>query len=97
MTTQGDVLVIGAGLAGLTAAWQVAAQGKKVRLITRGWGATHWHSGCVDALGYYPLDSSDPVHSPAETIGELIDDNPHHPYVAVHYLLYFIQVYPDLR
>jgi glycerol-3-phosphate dehydrogenase subunit B len=83
MTTHGDVLIIGAGLAGLTAAWQVAAQGKKVRLIAKGWGATHWHSGCLDVLGYYPLDSSDPVQSPAETIEELINENPQHPYALV--------------
>ena len=36
---QPDVLVIGAGLAGLTAAWRAVVHGKKVKLIAKGWGA----------------------------------------------------------
>jgi NADPH-dependent 2,4-dienoyl-CoA reductase/sulfur reductase-like enzyme len=46
-----NVLVIGAGIAGLTAAWQAVARGRKVRLVAKGWGASHWHSGCIDVLG----------------------------------------------
>jgi anaerobic glycerol-3-phosphate dehydrogenase len=45
-------LVIGAGLAGLTAGWQSAVSGAKTLVIAKGWGATHWHSGCIDVLGY---------------------------------------------
>ena len=71
------VLVIGAGLAGLTAAWQTAVSGKKTRLIAKGWGATYWHAGCVDVLGYY---EQQPVSSPAETIGQLTAECPQHPY-----------------
>lgn len=73
-------LIIGAGLAGLTAAWRVAAAGQKVRLITKGWGTTHWHAGCVDVLGYYPLDVQTAVSSPIQTIEQLTADFPHHPY-----------------
>ena len=83
MNNYNDILVIGAGLAGLAAAWQVAAAGHKVRLIAKGWGATHWHSGCIDALGYYPLDSGTAVSSPAAGIGQLIAENPNHPYALV--------------
>ena len=36
--TKNDVLVVGAGLAGLTAVWQLATQQKKVRLISKGLG-----------------------------------------------------------
>ena len=64
MENRNEVLVLGAGLAGLTAAWQASIQGKKVRLLTKGWGATHWHAGCVDVLGYWPLDNEEVVNNP---------------------------------
>ena len=72
-----SVLVIGAGLAGLTAAWQTAVAGHKTRLIAKGWGTTHWHAGCVDVLGYYEQQL---VTSPLETLGQLIAKHPQHPY-----------------
>jgi glycerol-3-phosphate dehydrogenase subunit B len=75
-----SVLVIGAGLAGLTAAWQTAVAGHKTRLIAKGWGTTHWHAGCVDVLGYY---EGQLVTSPAKTIQQLIADQPQHPYALV--------------
>jgi glycerol-3-phosphate dehydrogenase subunit B len=74
-----DVLVIGAGLTGLTAAWQVARQGKKVRLVARGWGITHWHAGCIDVLGYYAPVGQAAVKSPGETVAQLVADQPRHP------------------
>lgn len=83
MTMSKDVLVIGAGLAGLTAAWQAAAAGKRVRLVAKGWGATHWHAGCVDVLGYWPQDSDTAVTHPPTAIAQLIADNPQHPYALL--------------
>ena len=83
MSTQNDVLVVGAGLAGLTAVWQLASHGKKVRLVSKGWGATHWHSGCIDVLGYYPVDDPEPVESAGVTLAKLIADQPEHPYALV--------------
>jgi len=80
---QSEVLVIGAGLAGLTAAWRAGVHGKKVKLITKGWGATHWGSGCLDVIGYYPSDQGKPVVSPAEMLDKLIHDHPLHPYALV--------------
>ena len=80
MSMQRDVLVVGAGLAGLTAVWQLATQQKKVRLVSKGWGVTHWHSGCIDVLGYYPVDQPNPVESPGVTLAKLIADQPQHPY-----------------
>jgi glycerol-3-phosphate dehydrogenase subunit B len=74
MNNENDVLVIGAGLAGLMAAWRIASAGKKVRLVAKGWGTTHWHSGCIDVLGYYPLDSEKPIDSPAAGIEQLVKD-----------------------
>lgn len=74
-----DVLVIGAGLAGLTAGWQVISSGRSLRLIAKGWGTTHWHAGCIDVLGYYPTL----VSSPAATLPHLIQSQPQHPYALV--------------
>ncbi len=78
-----EVLIIGAGFAGLTAAWQAAKQGHAVHVITKGWGATHWLSGCVDVLGYYPIDNMDAVSSPANSLATLIADNSQHPYALL--------------
>ena len=79
----GDVLVIGAGLAGLTAAWRASGEGRQVRLICKGWGATHWHAGCIDVLGYYPLDRPEAVVSPAESVARLVAAEPEHPYALL--------------
>jgi glycerol-3-phosphate dehydrogenase subunit B len=78
-----DVLVIGAGLAGLSAGWQAAAGGQRVRVIAKGWGATHWHAGCIDVLGYHPTDSRQPLESPMDGVAQLMRDNPRHPYGLV--------------
>jgi len=75
-----DVLVIGAGLAGLTAAWRASIGGLKVRLVTKGWGAIHWHAGCVDVLGYYPISSQNPVESPINALAQITEQQPQHPY-----------------
>jgi glycerol-3-phosphate dehydrogenase subunit B len=75
-----DVLIVGAGLAGLTAAWQVALRGKKVQIAAKGWGTTHWHAGCIDMLGYHPIEATEAVTSPRETIAQLIAAQPQHPY-----------------
>jgi glycerol-3-phosphate dehydrogenase subunit B len=80
---QSDVLVIGAGLAGLMAGWRAASTGQRVRVITKGWGATHWHAGCVDVLGYHPLDDRRPHQSPAAGVEMLIRSEPEHPYTRV--------------
>lgn len=78
-----DVLVIGLGLSGLVAAWQTSSRGLKTRLIAKGQGALFWHSGCIDILGYYPLNNPKPVLSPLQAIQNLIHDHPRHPYALV--------------
>jgi len=81
MKAQQDVLVIGAGLAGLVAAWHAAASpSHHVRLISKGWGATHWHSGCIDVLGYFPFHNEQAVEVPLERLRLLFANEPHHPY-----------------
>lgn len=45
-----DVVVVGAGPAGLAAAVALAEAGRQVRIIARGNGFTHWGPGAVDVL-----------------------------------------------
>lgn len=78
-----DVLIIGAGLAGLMAGLQATRSGKQVNVMAKGWGATHWLSGCIDVLGYYPVDDTTAVTSPAAAVARLIEAEPHHPYALV--------------
>ncbi len=78
-----DVLIIGAGLAGLIAAWQLSNRGIKTHVITKGWGATYLHTGCIDVLGYHPVNNLEPLESPREGIIRLIHENTQHPYALV--------------
>lgn len=78
-----EITIIGAGLSGLMAGWQMAKKGKQVKVVTKGWGAAHWLSGCVDVVGYYPVDGDAPVVSPETAVNQLIADNPQHPYALV--------------
>jgi glycerol-3-phosphate dehydrogenase subunit B len=75
-----DSIIIGGGFAGLTAAWQLASRGQKVHVIAKGWGATHWASGCIDVLGYYPIDNIKPVEAPVSAIARMTMEQPDHPY-----------------
>ncbi|HEX7098908.1 MAG TPA: anaerobic glycerol-3-phosphate dehydrogenase subunit GlpA [Acidimicrobiia bacterium] len=77
-----DVVVIGAGLAGLTAAWHAASAGGSTAVLTKGWGTLLWHTGTVDVLGYLPGTDS-PVDDPGRAVGRLIADHPDHPYALV--------------
>ncbi|MFN2197479.1 MAG: FAD-dependent oxidoreductase, partial [Anaerolineales bacterium] len=79
-----DTLIIGAGLAGLTAAWRLSAQGKKVKLVTKGWGATHWASGCIDLIGYYPIKNANLIDAPVSVLARLVLEQPNHPYAQVN-------------
>ena len=71
-----DVIVVGTGLAGLTAAVRLAESGARVLVLAKGVGATHLSGGTVDVLGYDP----DRVASPAEALARV---RPEHPYGRV--------------
>jgi glycerol-3-phosphate dehydrogenase subunit B len=71
-----DVVVVGIGLAGLSAAVRLAEAGARVLVLAKGVGATHLSGGTVDVLGY----GEERVARPAEALAAL---GPDHPYAAV--------------
>jgi glycerol-3-phosphate dehydrogenase subunit B len=71
-----DVVVVGTGLAGLTAATRLAEGGARVLVLAKGVGATHLSPCTIDVLGYAP----ERVERPGEALGSLGGD---HPYAAV--------------
>ena len=75
-----DVVVVGGGLAGLTAAWRAASSGASVTLLTKGWGSLLWHAGTVDVIGYHDRERSEIVTRPRDALEQLISANAEHPY-----------------
>ena len=71
-----DTIVIGAGLAGLTAALRLADEGRRVLVVARGVGATHLAPPTIDVLGF----ADERVESPAQALSELSASRPGHPY-----------------
>ena len=71
-----DVVVIGAGLAGLTAALRLAEQGQRVLVVAKGVGGTHLAPATIDVLGYVDR----PVESPTQALPEFAATHPGHPY-----------------
>lgn len=74
-----DVVVIGAGIAGLTAALRLATGGASVTLVAGGLGGLQLSQGSVDILGYAP----DVVSRPLDAIDALADADPGHPYAIL--------------
>jgi glycerol-3-phosphate dehydrogenase subunit B len=74
-----DVVVVGAGVAGLTAATRLAEGGAKVCVVAHGVGSTHLAPGTVDVLGYSP----ERVEEPARALPGFIASNPQHPYALI--------------
>ena len=71
-----DAIVIGTGLAGLTAAVRLAEGGARVLVLAKGVGATHLGAGTIDVLGYAPERVSNPIAAIAALGGD-------HPYAKV--------------
>jgi glycerol-3-phosphate dehydrogenase subunit B len=74
-----DVVVIGAGVAGLTTAARLAEGGARVCVLAKGVGSTHLAPGTVDVLGYAPERVEDPSAALAGFVGERSG----HPYTLV--------------
>ena len=71
-----DTVVIGTGLAGLSAALRLAEEGQRVAVLAKGVGATHLAPATIDVLGY----ASGPVGSPRRALPEFAAANAEHPY-----------------
>jgi glycerol-3-phosphate dehydrogenase subunit B len=71
-----DTVVIGAGLAGLTAALRLADEGRRVLVIARGVGSTHLAPPTIDVLGF----ADDGVESPVQALPQFTAAHPGHPY-----------------
>jgi len=81
MPIREDVVVVGGGMAGATAALAAARTGASVRLVSYKKSTLRQASGLVDVLGYVP-DGGDvgpqrPVANPFEALAELPDDHPY--------------------
>jgi glycerol-3-phosphate dehydrogenase subunit B len=74
-----DVVVIGVGLAGLTAALRLAEEGLRVLVVAKGVGGTHLAPASIDVLGY----DDGPVESPARALAEFAARKPSHPYARL--------------
>ena len=75
---ENDVIVIGGGLAGLTAAAVAAKNGKKVMLLSLGAGTLTIGGGIIDVIGY--VDGTVPVATPN---AGLLQVGPEHPYKKI--------------
>ena len=78
-----DVVIIGTGLAGMSCALAAVQNNKKAVIAAKGLGNFYSASGYIDLLGYYPASSKEPVRNPRNSLGELIENQPHHPYSII--------------
>src|SRR5690349_7925521 len=74
-----DTVVIGAGLAGLTAALRLAEAGQRVAVLAKGVGATHLSPATIDVLGY----DDGAIASPAAALPGFAAAHRGHPYTRV--------------
>jgi glycerol-3-phosphate dehydrogenase subunit B len=74
-----DAVVIGAGLAGLTAALRLADEGKGVLVVAKGVGSTHLAPATIDVLGF----DRGRVDRPAQALPAFVAANPDHPYARL--------------
>jgi glycerol-3-phosphate dehydrogenase subunit B len=74
-----DTVVIGAGVAGLTAALRLAEAGERVLVVAQGVGSTHLAPATIDVLGFDPGR----VESPARALPAFTDAHPDHPYARL--------------
>lgn len=74
MNRKSDILVVGSGVAGISAALRAAEEGKSVTLITHGVGSLAISNGCIDVLGYV---DGQRVCDPFDAIDTLSEGHPY--------------------
>lgn len=74
-----DTVVIGAGLAGLTAALRLAGEGQRVLVVAMGVGSTHLAPATIDVLGF----ADEAVDIPVQALPRFADAHPGHPYARL--------------
>ncbi|MFC7069082.1 glycerol-3-phosphate dehydrogenase subunit GlpB [Halobaculum lipolyticum] len=78
MAIEADVVVVGGGLAGATAALSAAREGVHVHLISAKESTLRQASGLIDALGYPDPDGrSPPLANPYDGVDDLPDGHPY--------------------
>ncbi len=78
-----DLIIVGAGLSGLLAAYTAATAGLRVQVVAKGLGSMHWAAGTVDVMGYTSEEMSRPVQRPLDAIQGLAATHPEHPYALL--------------
>ncbi len=78
-----DLIVMGAGLSGLMAAYTAAKAGLSVRVVAKGLGSIHWSAGTIDVLGYLPEAYEGAVKRPFQAIQSFPKTQPTHPYALI--------------
>jgi len=74
MAIDSDVLVVGGGLAGITAAIAASREGADVRLVSHKASTLRQASGLIDALGYIPAtEPAKPLREGPPTAGRNLD------------------------
>jgi glycerol-3-phosphate dehydrogenase subunit B len=76
-----DVIVVGGGLAGLTAAVRLAQEGAAVLVLAHGIGSTHLSPTLIDVLGYDAAGKR--VDRPLDALPAFIAARPQHPYAVL--------------
>ena len=76
MAIEADVLVIGGGLAGATAALAAADEGAQVRLVSDKQSTLRHASGLIDVLGYTPAGDG-PLVDPFDALADLPEGHPY--------------------
>lgn len=74
-----DAVVLGAGVAGLSAAVRLAEGGARVCVLAKGIGSTHLAPGTVDVLGHH----EGLVEHPGSALASFVAARPDHPYALI--------------
>lgn len=89
-----DTIVIGSGLAGLTAAIRLSQAGQSVTLLSFGMGGIQLGQGTIDVLGYG--STGDLIKRPFDQLADFTSTQPGHPYNQLNQVKTAIDWFADL-